>query len=447
MEEFKSERVFDVLTCTWPRPVKHLDGRWLCEPQWDAPLMPRAPRPRRVDWHTSGVYAVDWRAFFREDTYFAGLLTGHMRGFHVVFRIRVNVTGTLTFWGDDGCIVRRDGVEVHVDRGTHAFGDDAGRGTIEVRAGDVLEVAQWQNWGDWTWGARVSLPGTLADETSDRLAPYLPAVRDRLADPDGPALKTYLQGTSPARTVVALYSLLLNGFSPAEVVLYGEDQWPAGTRDLFAELLPFARVVPTGDVLDGLADQGWQQLARWAERHWFVMKAVVALLHGPEQFAMMDDDVFVLGPMADAVRLAQHHDLVYCADFNHSDWYASAWMTPSWATPPTRLNAGLYLARGVRPRVTLARHMLVCDPDRVPPYIWEQGFLTWAYADEARTVMLDERAYFYPLLDGLPGGFAGYDYAANPCGFTSIHFGGSYNKPDDPLSLLLAGDVLGPPPG
>ena len=55
---------------------------------------------------------------------------------------------------------------------------------------------------------------------------------------------------------------------------------------------------------------------------------------------------------------------------------------------------------------------------------------------------LPTQRYFYPVFDGMPGGFLDYDYARNPCGFASVHFGGVSPKPADQAMLALAPDVL-----
>src|SRR5919112_6183955 len=34
---------FEIVGCSWPRPVEVVDGRWVSEPEWDAPLMPTRP--------------------------------------------------------------------------------------------------------------------------------------------------------------------------------------------------------------------------------------------------------------------------------------------------------------------------------------------------------------------------------------------------------------------
>ncbi len=36
----------------------------------------------------------------------------------------------------------------------------------------------------------------------------------------------------------------------------------------------------------------------------------------------------------------------------------------------------------------------------------------------------------------------GYDYARNPCGFVSIHYGGLAEKLSDVVALMLAPDIL-----
>jgi len=63
------------------------------------------------------------------------------------------------------------------------------------------------------------------------------------------------------------------------------------------------------------------------------------------------------------------------------------------------------------------------------------------YARDTSKALLTQR-YFYPFFDGLPGGMSGYDYARNPCGFASVHFGGLAEKPSDAASRMLAPQVL-----
>jgi hypothetical protein len=81
--------------------------------------------------------------------------------------------------------------------------------------------------------------------------------------------------------------------------------------------------------------------------------------------------------------------------------------------------------------------MLRVPPGPINAMDWEQGIIASEYAS-GRTCRLPSQRYFYPFFDGLPGGVAGYDYAANPCGFASIHFGALRHKPDDRTTLTLA---------
>ena len=151
---------FDVIQCSWPQPVREWGGRWASAPDWDAPPMPLQPQPRWQPLHDELCWTIDWGELFG----------GEMRGFHVVFQLRVTASGTLVFWADDGCVIRRNGQIVHCDRGAHM----PARSSIEVRVGDRLEVAQWQATGAWLWGAWLAASAhALTPEPVDLLAPYL----------------------------------------------------------------------------------------------------------------------------------------------------------------------------------------------------------------------------------------------------------------------------------
>jgi len=96
--------------------------------------------------------------------------------------------------------------------------------------------------------------------------------------------------------------------------------------------------------------------------------------------------------------------------------------------------------RGDRSR--MARDAAALSPDGVVTYVWEQGFIASRFAGRP-SVGLPTQRYFYPLFDGLPGGMTAYDYANNPSGFASIHFGGPIDKPTDAIALALAPEILG----
>ncbi len=423
---------FTITHCSWPRPVVVEDARWASEPDWDAPPLPTAPQPEPAYVHGEACWLIDWCRLFA-----AGLgrqngqpSPGEMRGFHVVFRLEVHVGGELIFWDDDGSIIRRDGVVVHEDRTMHPLA----RSSLVVRAGDVLEVAHWQRAGDWQWAARVA-PSPAA------LLPYRAVAQARLAAPSGPPLKLYVGDAAPVRAAVAVYSMILNGYSPAEVVVFGDYQWSATTRQLLAELLPFARVVPTEQVLARVGTLGQPGLADLALRHWSAMKLAVALLCPPHSFCLMDDDIFILEPVQDALDAFARHSLVFAPDADYTAAYTAIWAGPG-VPCLGRLNTGLLWMRNTHDPSAIAAAMMRVPIQRVAHWQWEQGFVATRYGGEPAYELPTQR-YFYPYFDGLPGGVRGYDYGANPCGFASIHFGGLAVKPSDADTLALAPAILG----
>jgi hypothetical protein len=431
---------YEVLSCSWPRPIDEQGQRWTSDPEWNAPLMPFSPRPSWTLLGDAPCWTIDWCAFFRAGVGLPNAaMTAEMRRFHVILRVRMMADGELCFYDDDGSIVRRNGVVVHEDRTAHGPRSS----TLRVRAGEELEIAQWQYNGSWIWGARITSDERPAGAL-DVLRPYRDLVAKRLGDPQGPPLKMYTNGAHAARVVVAVYSLVLRGYVPSAIHLFGSEQWSPATRALFAELLPFAEVVDPARLLEGIAAAGGARLADWARRYWYVMKTAVALLHAPDEFCLLDDDVFVLGSHRDALEHFAQADLVYMPDFDHTRDYLSAWKSVNAGPPPlrtSRFNAGLYWMRNRHDRRQLAQRALGLSPTGCHPWMWEQGFIACLFAG-GPVHELPSHRYFYPIVDGMPGGILGYDYAANPCGFASVHFGGLDNKPNDAATLALAGDIL-----
>jgi hypothetical protein len=432
----------ELLSCSWPRPVAQQERVWLSEPEWDAPSMTSLPEAHWQRIENEGYWAIDWRSHFRSGLAMGNPgISGEMRGFHVVFRIRVNQTGRLIFWDDDGSVIRRNDSVVHEDRSAHLLA----RSEIDVIEGEVLDVAQWQVVGEWIWAARIEANGSEASREIGALLPYLDSVQRRLANPDGPPLKLYTHGRAALRAAVALYSMVLNGFAPSKVLLFGEHQWPPRAREIFSATLPFAEVVSTSDVRLRIQEYGGPNLVNLADRAWFVLKTCIALLSPPPEFCLIDDDVFVLSPVDDAVHAFSTADLVFAPDTDHSREYVASWGWMHGRPPPAPIgtfNAGLYFARPIATSELIARYALRVAPYRLTPWMWEQGFIASLYAN-ARFVELPTQRYFYPLFDGLPGGLAGYDYARNPCGFASIHFGGLDEKPSDDLVMSLLPGILG----
>jgi hypothetical protein len=436
------EPPYDLISCTWPRPIEQVDGCWTSEPEWAAPTMPHFPQPRWESVHGESCWTIDWREWFRGGLKFwQPQLGGEMRNFHIVSQLQINGNGTLVFWDDDGSIIRRNGEVIHADRTSHP----PRRSEINVHAGDRLEVAQWQYYGGWTWGARLTPPDAAGQAPVDVLLPYLDAVERRLAHPNGPPLKMYFSGQTTIRTVVSLYSMILNGYSPAQVFVFGEYQWTAQSRKTFATLLPFAEIVSTELVLERIQSLGNTQLTELARQHFLVMKTCAGLLYPPTEYCLMDDDVFILDPVEDGLNAFQQHNLVFAPDADYGADYLAAWGTNRPRNERLRtgtLNAGLYWLRNSHDLRMLAAEMLRVPPTHQPNWQWEQGFIATQYENESFCALPPQR-YFYPYFDGLPGGMLGYDYARNPCGFVSIHFGGLAEKPSNDVALMLVHEILG----
>lgn len=431
---------FDIISCSWPRPVEQADGRWISEPEWNAPLMPYWPQLRWESIHGERCWMVNWREMFKE-----GIKTwdsnigGEMREFHIVFRLKAKGDGKLIFWDDDGCVIRRNGQIVHEDRSAHMLS----RNEIEVEAGDILEVAHWQLHGGWLWGARLDQPDGISINSVDVLMGYLGSIKELLRHSNGPPLKMYTNGAAAVRAVVSLYSMILNGYAPSQIILFGENQWSEKTKSLFNETLSFAEVVPTGEVISRVQSVGGAQVSEMARRWWFVMKTCIALLYPPDEFCLMDDDVFILDTVADAIRAFKDADLVFAPDFDHCGTYKRVWNRErrELDLATGRFNAGLYWLRTFDDPRRVAARMRTVYPGSTHAFIWEQGFIATLYS-ERRTFELPKQRYFYPIIDGLPGGPLGYDYRLNPCGFASIHFGGLGEKPSDEIAFQLAPHIL-----
>jgi hypothetical protein len=283
----------------------------------------------------------------------------------------------------------------------------------------------------------------VADGPAHLLADYLPRVRQRLREPNGPALKVFTDGQSPLRLAVAVYSCILNGYSPAGVYLFGEHQWTPQARRLIRQAIPFGRIISTADVLDRVAALGQPELAEHASKRWYILKACVGLLCTPQQCCCMDDDVFVLASLDDALRAFKTHDLVYAPDMDHVGGYRATWphlIDGADPLPTARFNAGLYWVR-VTDQDMRAVAAAAAQVPSAPPHYWEQGLIA-AFYSRKRSLQLSSSRYFYPAFDGLPGGIQGYDYAQNPCEFASIHFGALRCKPTDADAAVLLADIL-----
>ncbi len=428
-----------LLSVSWPRPIQCEGRRWISDPEWDAPPMAMLPEWREREIDGASCQTIDWREVFGgRIRVFGDHVTGQMKEFHVVFRLRVEASGTLVFYDDDGCIVRRDGEVLHEDREAHALT----RHELRVQVGDRLEIAQWQYHNEWLWAARLEAEKeTLAGDVA-LFEPYRVRVEAALRDPNGPPLKTYTAAAHPVRTALSIYSLILNGYRPAAVQIFGDYQWDPRRRLAVEALLPFAEIVPMKEVERTLNTVD-RRLLPLARSFWSAMKICVTLFHPPFEYCFLDDDIYILDPMTEALRRFRQFDFVYAPDWNHDESYRHIWSperTEPFATG--NVNTGLYLLRNRSDRKAQAERLLRVPLNGHPTWLWEQGFFAYELSGDGVAVDLPTQQYFYPIFDGMPGGLLGYDWRGNPCGFVSAHFGGLQDKPTDQDARRLVRDIL-----
>jgi hypothetical protein len=436
---------FELEKCLWPRPTVWIDG--VSQPEWNAPTMPVKPEVSLELLEGGWYWTINWKEFFRANI----ASVADVRGFHTVFHLRMKYTGVL--FSKDlflSYIVRR-GEEVLYENGDPRSPHLA---KIRVNAGDLLEFALFQEElqdrglrREWTWGAFLLADNlknfSSAPDPSETLFPYLQQVQRELRDPNGPPLKIFTSCRSPIRTVVAVYSLILNGYVPSEIYLFGDHQWNDQQQAFLKAHLPFAHNVPTTDVLAHLQSLDATELIQMSEKSWVALKTAIALLYAPHEFCMIDDDIIVLEPLDDALEAFKTHDLVYTTNASHEKDYIKTWKhifpSPPVPLPTGSLNAGFYWLRNTKdPRDLVAQ--LQRTPMSMPPWSWEQGFIALTYLD--KSLALSTQRYFVPMIDGLPGGsIQGYDYRQNPCAFACLHFAGPI-KPSDGTLLKLLPQIL-----
>jgi hypothetical protein len=398
------------------------------------------------------VWTIDWQAFFRAMLQMWRYWddAGQMRGFQITFRLVVRGAGKLAIWSDDGCIIRKGNTILVEDRESHA----ASRHVVDVVEGDILEVALWQLSGGWSWGAGFLPSSISAQEAASVLEPYLPSVVARLENAEGPAIKMMTDGENPYRAVVAVYSMILNGYAPERFLLYGDYQWSAAARACFDALLPFASIVPAEGICQRLETLAGDQLAALALRYWYVMKACLMVVEDPVEFCALDDDVFVLDKVSDALQAFTTHDYVFPTEGEFGSDYYRLWnkvLPRPWPIGTGAANVGLSWQRQAHDRKSVAAAMVEVSPDRARAagefsdrrvWLWEQGLINMLYANRPFWSLPTQR-YPYIHMDGLPGGMLGYDYANNPCRLAVVHCaGGWFARPSDLVSLALAPHIL-----
>src|SRR5215218_10875839 len=213
--------------------------------------------------------------------------------------------------------------------------------------------------------------------------------------------------------------MILNGYAPSKVILFGEHQWNQPSRELFASAFPFAEFVSTQRLMQDVGDLGGSQLIEIAQQYWWVFKSLMQLFWPPQECCMMDDDVFILDRVDDALEAFERCDLVYSPDmYNWGKEYLKIWgplIDGGLETPPTTglVNTGLFWIRQFTEPRKIADYILNSEPGATNFMIYDQGFVATLYA-RRNAYQLSTQRYFFPLCEGLPGGLPGYDYAGNP---------------------------------
>lgn len=430
-----------LLSVSWPRRAEIHNERWVGTPEWDAPIMPSLPPWRLHVFDGVECNALDWTDIFRIDMpMLCDLAVAEMRGFYVVFRLRVRATGHLAFFDTDGCIIRRNGKIVHEDRERHPVRPHE----MNVWVGDRLEIAHWQSGGSWIWGARWFGRSFTLDESLQDVEQYRFSVEEALTRAEGPVLKVFTSGVAPVRCALSIYSLVLNGYRPAGIKVFGDYQWNARSTCILQKLLPFAEIVSLSRVertLDAL-NPGLMPLAR---RNWGAMKICIGLFFPPREYCFLDDDIFVVGRMDDAFQLWDRHDFVHAPDNMTTFRYSPVRYPKRPGSPepaPRNLSTGIYLLKNHADLEAQSERLVNTPRDGHPSWFWEQGFFSWEFAYGSAVVLPSQR-YFVPGFDGLPGGFYGYDWERNPCEFVCVHFGGPAPKPGDREAGSVFHDILG----
>ena len=354
---------FDLLECSWPQPVDLAGGRWLSPPAWQAPLMPYHPQPRWDLMEHMPVWTIAGRPFVTCSSHGGfGKMPGRCEGFRSPSGSSCEALATLRSGqrmaasSVGRCCPDRRSCRPWI--GPPCRGRDGGR---HARHRPVPVDRQL------VVGAGFVPPTVSAEDALDMLTPFLNPITTRLQSAAGPAIKMFTDGQHPYRAVVAAYSMIVNGYAPSSLLLYGDYQWSAGARACFEQLLPFATIVPTVDVCDRLERLGGADLATLALRYWYVMKACVMVLEEPDEFCAMDDDVFVLDDVGDAVQAFRTHDYVFPPEDDFADEYHRLWsrvIPRPWPIGTGRANIGVSWQRQRHDRKSVAEAIVEVSPDR-----------------------------------------------------------------------------------
>lgn len=432
---------FSIINCSWPRAAQFEAVEQLSASSWNLPRMGDAPRPILGAVGTDICWKVDWNHFFNaqlQHSTKSNRKGGEMRHFYLVFTIKIKATGHLKIWTSGTCFIRRvdrmSQIESLKCRPNYSY--------FFAQKDEKLEIVQCQMEGDWFWA--IAIQENISDNENKILSHLAKRARERLNTPNGPVLKLFTDGQNPIRVLISLFSLIINGYAPKAIYLFGEHQWPNRMWAVCRRFCPFVKIIRSSRVLSYVSHLGSSTLLERARQNWFVMKTCANILYPPNAYCAMDDDVIVLDDLSEALVLFEDNKLVYTQDKDLSKEYLNTWRSAfrtQFTLSTGRFNAGLYWAQNPRDKRRIVKLASSVMPTIDEPHYWEQGIIAMIYRNRT-TVDLDSCRYLFARIDGLPGGLLGYDYRNNPCGFKSIHFSGLLSKPSDVDALYIATRLL-----
>lgn len=430
---------YDLLSCSAPIAASGDGVIWSSAPVWDAPQITPVVQPvwnadAEIPSYTTDINRLVDHASPRP----SGGISSPWLNHHVIMRIRLRRTGDLVLRTSSACVIRHAGRVVAEQRRSHALAADPI--VLNLVDGDVLDIALWC--GKDGWSLAVDAAPISPDIPS--LDVYLPAVLRRLESPDGPPLVLTTDGLMPNRLALAVYSLILNGFAPSAVEIYGEHRWPELQRQRINELLPFARIVPTTQFRQRVRDSAGPTLDRPLDED-VVFDTAVLLLGGGPEACCITDDLVVLEPLTGALKQFRGADLVGCTTTTPAD--LQPWIDlldfdePSAAA---HLAFDLFFRRATADPADLLLDLVSLtpyeaqeaanDPARMDISTWQRSAIAFCFSDAAiaslPTGTLPDPA------DTPPGGPFGYDLTTNPDRRIALRFGRT--------NSLIACDVLIP---
>jgi SAM-dependent methyltransferase len=223
------------------------------------------------------------------------------------------------------------------------------------------------------------------DKIAHLLSPLAAEAARRIAIPNGPPVAVYCDGNSPVRAAIAIYSLILNGYGPEKVALFGEHRWSEETKAFLQASLSFAEFPATESLRSAVRRAGGETLEGMIGGNDFGLRAAMALFVSNEEMCILEDDVVVLDGLDEGVNRLRTHDLVFAPAIDKGRQFRKRWPTARKLPRPLAtadFGGGLYWLRPVTHPGLIAQQILRLsmpsggNPDRD----WLNGLIALAYA-------------------------------------------------------------------